>query len=251
MITKKLILVSDIHGANLLEAYKLLSDRNPFAMLGDLDRAENAYRLEKLLKENSNVFYTPGNHEYAHVNMKWLNSPMLVLQGFASDMLWGEWDKPELKKLVMSSYENKFEEEFPDHKGRAAKIIEIELESGGKLALMHAALYGKYRGEPHDLWYRLKDEINHKDNFFFMSKKGYEVMIRGHDHIPELAILEGNKVEIIKEVVGKKFDITNKTVTITVGTLFNGYYAVFEDGKSKRFISFHQDERLSFKDSIL
>ncbi len=242
--------MTDLHGADLRKAYdKLRPDADVFMVLGDLDRIFLAEEALEILREDEGVIFIPGNHEYAHINHRNISSSTMDAQGIDSPAMWMEWDsKPEVKEAFASMFSGDFREKYPEMKGNAGESIELSLENGDIMVLMHAALSGSPTGEPPHLWNRLRSREDHDRNFRAMKEHGYTVMLRGHDHRPELAMLsDDGGIEIMHIERKRSLDIDGKTATITIGDLHHGHYAFLEDGRDGRTITFHRDAHLAFR----
>ena len=243
--------ISDIHGADIKKVYKTIRPYvNLFIILGDLDRTRAAEQVNELLKNDPGVYFVPGNHDYSHINHELIYSGMMNKQEINSLMMWEEWDNsPELSKLISSSFDNSFKEKYPNYKGLAGRRISLHLENGEKMILMHGAYDGDYQGEPSDLWNRLGSKESYKKNFKVMEQKGYSLMVRGHDHEQELAfLLNGGEVDVLHSPrLEYPIDITNaEKVTITAGSLHDGYLAILDDTLIKRTITFSKDNYFAF-----
>ena len=217
-------------------------------MLGDLDRASLAEEALDILREDEGVVLIPGNHEYAHINHRKITSSTMDAQGIDSPAMWKEWDsKPEVKEAFAAMFSGDFRENYPEMKGKAGENIELRLEGGDIAILMHAALEGSPTGFPAGLWNRLRSARDHERNFRAMKEKGYTIMLRGHDHRPELAFSSGNRVETADIREGKPVEIMGEVATITVGDLHHGHYAFLDDEGDGRKITFYRDSGLAFR----
>jgi len=241
---------SDKHGAEEKKLYDLLKNESDVVIdLGDTDRIKNALQIISLLKDNKNFCYLIGNHDASYINGEFIISGTLAQQGLDYKMAKAEWDEnPEVLEFFKNILNGDYKKMNPDFKGLAGRRIEYRLENGDKMIAMHGAFAGEYKGEPSDLWNRLRNEDNHWDNFYEMEKRGYKVMIRGHDHKRELAIMKNDEIEVYTPWIGHDIDITDADmVVITVGAAFYGEYAIFNDSPLKRTVEFKQDKSLGFR----
>ena len=241
--------MTDLHGADLRKAYEMLrpeSDR--FIVLGDLDRVYLAEEALNILRQDEGVVLIPGNHEYAHINHRKITSSTMDDQGIDSPAMWREWDsKPEVKGAFASMFSGDFGENYPEIKGKARERIELRLEGGDIAIFMHAALEGSPTGSPAVLWNRLRSAEDHERNFRAMKENGYTLMLRGHDHRPELALFSDNRVHIADIREGKPVEMMGEVATITVGDLHHGHYAFLDDEEDGRKITFYRDSSLAFR----
>lgn len=248
----KYLLLSDVHGADLKKAYNLLRDSvDGVIIAGDLDRAYIGRQLNEILKEDGNSMFVPGNHDFAHIKKQMIYSGTLEKQKISSIDMWMEWtDDEEAYDLLNSIISNKFKNNYPTYRGSAGRKISFSLESGGNAILIHGGLSGNYQGEPSDLWYRLITQEDYISNFKIMEHTNHNLMIRGHDHFPRLAYINGKNELIVlgtNELLNKEIQITHDLVSITIGALFNGYYAILNDEEKKRTITFKLNKNLAFK----
>jgi len=113
-----------------------------------------------------------------------------------------------------------------------------------KAILIHGALAGTFWGEPVNLWCRILDNEDYRKNFLKMEEKGYNIMIRGHDHEQNCVSVQyktENKNEkniknhlvtpknAMKEI--KKVELTrnfNDRYIINPGSFYGGYYAILD-----------------------
>ncbi len=250
----KTMFIGDVHGASLKQIYDTIREEvDLFCILGDLDRIYVVEELADILEKDRGVFFVPGNHDYAHINRQYIYSRTMNKQDIDSPMMWGEWKaNKELSDLIASTFDNTYNEKYPDYKGTAARRISIPLPDEN-LIMMHGAYYGEYCGEPDDLWNRLETHEDYEKNFKVMERKGYDIMFRGHDHNPELAkaLIVGNekRVLITKDIeLNTPIDISDAHMaTITVGALHNGYYVIYNT--KNKSVTFYKNSNFAFKRS--
>ncbi|MFQ6009700.1 MAG: metallophosphoesterase family protein [Candidatus Aenigmatarchaeota archaeon] len=240
-------IITDVHGSDLgrIEAEFKARKIDQGICLGDFDRAHIARQmLEMQTKGDMPWAVVPGNHDYSHINREEIFSGTMTRQGIDSQMMWEEWEKPEnrdVREYVQGMLDSKSKIE------NAARRIRLSLEndSNHEVVVMHGAYEGTYVWKPADLWNRLESEADHYKNFEAMEKKGYSMMIRGHDHAPEYTYKDPEK-GIVSYSGGnsEKFRLfKRRTHTINPGAYFNGNFAIIDTdapGEDCPIVEYHK-----------
>ena len=106
---------------------------------------------------------------------------------------------------------------------------------------MHGAYDGNFnslrfcKSDVRDLWCRLRIEEDHRKNFEVMKRKGYRVMIRGHDHHPEYTYQDSSG-RIVSDRPGEseaEYALSKDRIhTVNPGALCNGHFATIDTSVS-------------------
>lgn len=240
-------LVGDVHGSELRKAEKEFHVRKVDygICLGDFDRAHIARQMmEMQIESNIPWIVVPGNHDHSHINRVKIYSGTMTDQGINSEMMWSEWELPENKdarEYVEGMLENK-----PVVQNSARRIaFYLDEDPDWKVVVIHGAYAGDFQGQPADLWTRLRREADYKKNFEVMEKKGYKIMIRGHDHFPIYTYKDPEKGVVSYDGEnGKEFRLFKQRVhTINPGAFFDGNFAIIDTdvpGEKQPMLTYHR-----------
>lgn len=232
----KYIIVGDIHGRSLekLLETKVDFEHSTLICTGDFDFSEQVREFQKLTEENdwNDVITVPGNHDDAVFNNITIQSEELRENEVTVERLHVD--------LMRAKDATKFIGKLLGSNAR-------ELHIGSYSAVViHGGFNGSLSSFPDcppdktELWYRLLNKEDHRKNFEQMKEKGYNLMIRGHDHNPELAYINSEgRVDIEQPVDGDTYILDKEMATITHGAWYNGWYAVIED-EEEISVTFHQ-----------
>ena len=235
-------IVGDVHGRDLGPVQeRFRAERvDQGICLGDFDRAHIARQMMEMQRQDG-WYVVPGNHDFSHVDKVVIHSGTMSNQGIDSGMMWREWDLPansDVREYVCGLLTNKCKLE-----GGARRIaFPLDGNADCMTVIMHGAYAGDYQGEPADLWTRLQQPCDHAKNFDVMERKGYRMMIRGHDHDPVYTYKDP-----VKGVVsydggdGKAFNLfKNRMHTINPGAYFSGNFAVIDTAGENPVLTYHK-----------
>lgn len=191
----KYTIFGDMHGTDLTALDYALSHENPdkIICLGDFDQAYVIKQFINLEKKYRNagkeVVTVPGNHDHAILNGFGIDSGALRRQGKTSWELHKELEKEPDAKAYLDGLVNSKDTRYTTHRVRIF-LDENKFNKDYQTIVIHGAYDGDLSSFPdcpselRDLWTRLKGDVDHEKNFAVMKSKGYNVMIRGHDHEP-------------------------------------------------------------------
>ncbi|MGC8940635.1 MAG: metallophosphoesterase family protein [Candidatus Nanoarchaeia archaeon] len=231
----KYAIFGDLHGTELNGLEKVLAFQNVDVLicLGDFDQTKTIHQFrdleKKYLSAEKLVIKVPGNHDHAILNDLRMASEVLKRQGKTRFELYYEL----ISDPVAKEYINKLVNSQDQY------AIFLDKDKFGKdypTIIIHGACDGdlsSYPGCPEkikDLWFRLKTENDHRKNFEVMDKKGYKVMIRGHDHEPSYTYCDPEKgiVTRIPESGSVYLLLKHRKHTINPGALLDGWFATID-----------------------
>jgi predicted phosphodiesterase len=232
----KYALFGDFHGSELNELEYALKYQNPDVLIctGDFDSTKTIRQFmnleEKYKKKGKKVIKVPGNHDHAILTNKLIMSGTLARQGKSSIDLHNELKDDLIAFNYLRDLVNS---------GNLSSLLldEQEFNDDYRAIVLHGALEGdlsSYPKCPEDLaslWLRLESNSDFKYNFDAMVRKGFNVMIRGHDHEkiytyndPEkgLVFYEPNENESTYRLLDYRQHVINP------GALFHGDYAIID-----------------------
>lgn len=211
---------------------------------GDFDLAESVrqYRNLKNTLEEVEFIEVPGNHDEALLNYTPISSGTMRELGKGFEELYNELREEE------NEGDLDFLQQLMHNSGSELSNHSLETEIGGLNTLVvHAGLSGDLSSnsscprEKRDLWYRLYGEKEYMENFERMSEKGVELMIRGHDHSPELGFYSDGALTVNQPEPGQSFELEEGSLyTLTHGAWYDGWYATLETGGETTELTYHQ-----------
>lgn len=246
----KYALFGDIHGTELKDLEKALAYEKPDVLIctGDFDQMRSIHQFidleNKYKKQGKIVVKVPGNHDHAILTGLYITSGTLMRQGKDCFGLH--------KELKNDSVAHNYIDDLVNSKelGKTNKRVGLFLDEyrfgkDFKTIVIHGAYGGDLSSFPRcskdirDLWYRLNTKWDHAENFEVMGKKGYKVMIRGHDHNPVYTYndLEKGIVSYYPKTKGKSFRLLKERQhTINPGALFDGDFAIIDTDVNGEFV---------------
>lgn len=239
----KYVIIGDLHGADLyLDLEDTIMFENPdfLICIGDFDQIKTIHQfmeIEKdLIKQGKEVITVPGNHDHSLLNKISIDSSMFKKQGKSWYELVKELEKDEVAKDYLDNLVNSKEKGFTTHR-KAFFLDKDKFGEGYNTVVIHGAYDGDISSAPgcspeeRDLWLRLLKKEDHEKNFAVMERKGYDIMIRGHDHDPCYTYKDSEKgiVSYNPEQDGKEYRLfKERKHVINPGALFDGWFAVIE-----------------------
>lgn len=228
----KALIVGDFHDRDLTGLEYLIKKEKPTQIisLGDFDIIPAINELINLSKKHR-VISVAGNHEHAFLNDMEIYSP--TIDGLRTTA--GILHRELMENKAAMEYVKKLT--LPKNLIKTLKIGKFDI------AIVHGALNGYLRNSPdfedanfNKLWYRLLDKDDMKKNFEAMQKKGFNLMIRGHDHEqchmrykPE-DMFDFEKCEMIYAHGKQNEFMSQKELNvICAGAYCEGLYAVLKD----------------------
>jgi predicted phosphodiesterase len=245
-------IVGDVHGMELNELDEALTFENPDVLIctGDFDRTRAVRQFmgleEKFLMAGKKVIKVPGNHDHAILNNIGINSGTLRRQGKTSEELHAELMKD---PVALKYIKDLVESEDPRYTNNRVRIS-LDGSEDFRTVIMHGAYDGYLpEGYPEgtaDLWTRLRTEEDYGKNFEAMDKKGYKVMIRGHDHKASYVYDDSVKgiVAYTPKGDGAAFRLLgHRKHVINSGALSDGFFAMIDTedlGEKSPVLKFHE-----------
>ncbi|MFW6024787.1 MAG: metallophosphoesterase family protein [Candidatus Woesearchaeota archaeon] len=232
----KYLILSDYHGnCNNLESVIQRESPKVVISLGDFDTTEciNKYHklIEKYKLENIEVY---GNHDYAVYTKQNIYSGTLNKIGTSISELVNDYKEDDtstknLNKLI----EN--EGQIKTFKIEDKNVISVHGGLSGNLKS-----YSNCPSRIKKVWYRMKSRTDYKRNFKEMENKGYEIMIRGHDHKRDFIYI--NNDDLLMSKIPRNndsFNLNQKYMIINPGDFFSGNYATIEKNKDNLILTYH------------
>ncbi|MEM7828668.1 MAG: metallophosphoesterase [Candidatus Aenigmatarchaeota archaeon] len=229
------LIFGDIHGKHLDVLEKTLDSEKPdmIICLGDFDSTDVVRQWVKIQK-NYPALTVPGNHDHAILKaIPIWTSIWDVSEDEAEEYIQKLYtslksDKECLNFIKSLIYERINLEEEPRLKP------EKEIKIGEKNAIIiHGGFAGDINSwsdcpeEYRPLWYRIKEIQHAKANFEEMEKRGYELMIRGHDHMQQCIAKIGNNIINFEGNISF-CTIEEGLYIINPGAYFDGDYAIMD-----------------------
>lgn len=231
------LVVTDIHGKLLEKLNPVIDDGiDSLICLGDFDQVRSIRSFmdlqARLEQEGKQVITVPGNHDYAVAFCQDISSGTLRAQKKEIYQLHEELNSDELALRFIFDL-------FGKTNGK-----ELRLNKDFNAYVVHGGLNGDMYSFPEcpdkirDLWYRLENEYHHRINFRAMEEKGYNVMIRGHDHERScVSFFDG----IVKNI-HQRLVVLNPEIlyTLNPGAWYNSNYLVIDCSKEQSFVDFRK-----------
>ena len=213
------VVISDLHNCDLFSFEQAAMHERPdyLICLGDFDTVDTIRHyidLEKRLSDKgTKVITVPGNHDHAIYHDLPIISPKLIEYKLDSHTLHEElMADPVAKDYIEGLLE------------RPVKELKIE---DLPAIILHGGLAGDEESHTDAslLWNRMIKEETITRNFELMEKKGYRIMIRGHDHWP-LMINESEEKMFLH---GGSFRLQDEMHILNPGPLHQEHYILIED----------------------
>ena len=232
----KYVIIGDIHGRSLEKLSETVEDFEDSTLLctGDFDFPEQVRQFQELTEKQewTDVITVPGNHDDSVFNNLTIRSETLRKNEVTIERLHVD--------LMRDTEATKFMGKILD-----SNIQEIEIGDYSTV-LIHGGFNGSLSSFPDcppektGFWYRILNKEDYRKNFEQMKERGYDLMIRGHDHNPEFAYLNSeNQVEIEKPSDGDSYSLDKEMATITHGAWYDGWHTVIENEEEMK-VTFHQ-----------
>jgi len=238
----KYVIIGDLHGADLWPLEQALNVIGPDCLIctGDFDRAHTIRQFKNLenkyLNKGKSVFKVPGNHDHAILNNMNIQSGTLMEQCKTSQELHIELIRDRDARKYLDELVNSKNPEYVNSRIKTS----LDEERFGKnypTIIMHGAYAGNLLYFPNcpqnmqDFWTRLITNADHEKNFRVMKIRGYNVMIRGHDHDPSYVYNDLKKGVCVHSPKADGFVyrlFENRQHTINPGALAEGFLAIID-----------------------
>jgi predicted phosphodiesterase len=242
----KYLIFGDIHGKDLKKLEKRISEENPEVLvcLGDFDSVKSIREFMEIeqdfLKKDKKVLKVPGNHDYAVLNGRYLDSGTLEISGRST------LDYHRALNLDKEARDYFFNFVNSDLFVRGY-LDENKFGKGYPFVAVHGGYGGNLESCPgcsEDLapmWYRIKDGEDASVNFKELDKKKEKIMIRGHDHFPAYSSRVKGIISFNNPSRGEKHDLSKGKHIITPGAYFYRDYAIIDTKKGKPLLEFKKD----------
>ncbi|RLJ07954.1 MAG: hypothetical protein DRP12_01410 [Candidatus Aenigmatarchaeota archaeon] len=230
----KYLLFGDIHGRDLKDIQKVIEEEKPdqIVCLGDFDTPACIEQWLEIRK-NYKTITVPGNHDLAFLYNDEITSG-----------IWTNYIDMKFEDLKKELVDNRNAWEYLE--SLAKNTIWTGEIAGRKALVIHGGLAGSLESYPEcpkelrPLWYRLlgtEGELeNLWSNFKKLEERGYELMIRGHDHVSAFFKKEGNVISW-KRAKEKEEETelpgADASVIISVGSYFFGDFVLLEGDRVK------------------
>lgn len=238
----KYAIIGDIHGTDLKDLETALRHENPDVLIctGDFDQTRTIHQFmdleERYKKAGKGVIKVPGNHDHAILTNLAITSGTLRMQGKTSQQLHKELERDPVAKNYIDDLVHSKDPRYTNNRVRIF-LDEDRFGREYQTIVIHGAYDGdlsSYFGCPpeiRDLWMRLRTKEDHRRNFNVMNRKGYKVMIRGHDHYAVYVYEDPQKgiVWYTPEGSGSTYRLfKHRKHTINPGALFDGMFAIID-----------------------
>ena len=231
----------DMHGSDLTGLETALNYLNPDVLicLGDFDQTRTIHQFmdieKRYLDDGRRVIKVAGNHDHAILTDLDIFSKTLAKQGKTSHELH--------KELKNDPVARKYIDDLVNTNKTEQIFLDIDkFDEAYKTIIMHGAYdgdcssFGYCPEQIKHLWARLLTYYDHHLNFKVMDNKGYNIMIRGHDHNPKYASEDSNTVATVypqlNHYSGDSLEgyrlLKNVKHTINPGALFDGNFATID-----------------------
>lgn len=218
-----IFVIGDYHGTSIedfVEKESPTSDDRIFS-LGDFDTIEAINEFLELREKvgPENVVEVGGNHDKALLEEKRVTSRTSKT---ASELVAELKENPRAREYLEEITEEPYAEfEIADRKG----------------VLTHSGLTGLIRNpdiaeDMRPFVYRVWDEDHFHDNFDLMEDKGYEFMIRGHEHYTEHAMRDREQEDLAFNLPepGSSYELDSEYLHIlTNGAIMDGHYMEIDE----------------------
>lgn len=236
----KYAIFGDIHGEELKDLERALDFENPDVLIctGDFDRAKTIRQFmaleERYMENGKSVIKVPGNHDHAILNNLPITSGALRRQGKSSYELHRELMEDSEARDYIDKLVNP--EGFYTNNRVRTYLDKERFGSEYRTIIIHGAYDGDLSSFPacpediKDLWLRLKTKEDYRKNFEAMDRKGYRVMVRGHDHDPLYVYDDPDKgIVAYAPENGSAYRLFgHRKHTINPGALFDGFFATID-----------------------
>ena len=231
----KYLVFGDIHGKRSGELEGIINAEkiDSLICLGDFDQVKAIRSFmdleKKFIKEEKPIIVVPGNHDYAVFHNDHIHSRTLEKQGKSISELHSELQEDSIAKEYIFNLIN-----------RKSNGIETKIGLNHSTYVVHGGLDGNsfsYLDCPkniEDLWFRVNwGQVDYPKNFKKMEEKGYDILIRGHDHQRMYGFeVESGYLESLFVTEGGKFELVDsKRHVINPGAWFEGDYLIIDDSE--------------------
>lgn len=239
-----IVALSDSHTRPLEELIRRV-EFDLLLVLGDFDSVEQMLEIMELQQRyNERMIVVPGNHEQAVYKGKVISfdgTISLFMNKIILDVFRQKLEKDPAVKAFLENLMYQHSHEMTLDSTRFGNIFNT--------LVIHGALDGNpgsyHTDEPElgamELWYRLRSRGDHEKNFARMRERGLNVMIRGHDRMPEFAQQKNGDI-VITNPAEALLD-PRALQTITVGSYAHGHYVLINTnlfGQEKPLVRFEK-----------
>ena len=241
-LTMKYVIIGDLHGADLSKLEVVLRKSPPDVLIctGDFDQTKTIHQymelVSKFLNAGKEVITVPGNHDHAIYTNLDIYSGTLRKQGKTSQELHNELMRDDVAKNFINQLLYSIDKRYTNHRVRI-HLDEEKYKHTYQTMITHGGYEGDLSSYPDcprkikNLWVRLHTKEDHRKNFEVMARKGYNVMIRGHDHEASY-VFQDPSLGIVMDVPYQNhtaFPLSiHRRHTITPGALADGLYATIK-----------------------
>lgn len=249
----KYLIFSDMHGSDLTRLDNRIETENPdyLICLGDFDQTKTIHQFmgirKKQIERGKHVVMVPGNHDHAILNGLHITSGTFERQG---KMFFDLYEELRADKEAWTFINNLVNSPETLYTNNRVRIYLDKPKFGEEYQTM--VIHGAYDGDIHsfpdcpqelrDLWLRLSSEEDFRKNFDMMEKKGYKVMIRGHDHEPLYTYKDPQKGIVSYEPKGGDMYrmFKHRRHVINPGALYDDNFAVIDTDGNIPLVRFNK-----------
>ncbi len=245
----KYLIFGDIHGKDLKKLEKRIQVENPDTLvcLGDFDSVNSIREFmeieEDFAKKGNKVIKVPGNHDYAVLNARSLESSTLNVSGKSVRDHYISLNNDKKAKDYFFNFVNSdlFVRDYLDKE---------KFENEYPFVVVHGGYIGNLDSCPgcpdeiKPMWFRMKTDGDFYDNMGEMMEKGEKIMIRGHDHFPAFSRMnfKTGERENLNPVNGDFFKINSEYQhIINPGPYFYRDYSIIDTSNNVPEIHYKKD----------
>jgi predicted phosphodiesterase len=225
------LVIGDIHVKNVSDLEKEIDLERLDSLIctSDFDSVDSikdylSFR-DKAKKEGAEIIGVGGNHDDAIYNDT----------SIASTTIGGPYK--EFEEIVD---ELRSDKTARDHIKRILDnpVKETEINNMNTV-VVHGGLAGNLRSFPacpkdkQVFWNRLYRKKDYENNMELMDQKGYDLMLRGHDHEPEIVKSSPEGLNYIYPDDGEEYNLSEDRTILTHGAFLDGWYLTIEDDKAR------------------
>lgn len=217
----------DIHGTNPsdLEDSADFQEVETVICTSDFDYVDSIKEYlalkEEKQREDIDFIEVPGNHDSAIYNNRKIKSSHIGTP------------YKEFNELVEDLRNDKEARDFV--KNLLDEPVQETEINGMDTVIVHGALAGNlrsYPGCPKDeqpLWNRLYETSDYEENLEIMERKEYDLMIRGHDHDPEIVRTYNGEIDYLFPEEPSSYELDGDKNIITHGAFVDDWFLQIED----------------------
>lgn len=249
----KYAIIGDLHGTELSDLERALNFENPDFIIctGDFEKTTTIHQFknleEKYQKSGKIIIKVPGDYDYSILNNISIKFKTLNIEGKNISQLHEELIQDPIAKQYIDELVNSKNPKYTNNKVTIF-IDEAKFDKEYKTLIIHGAYNGTYltgcQKNIKDLCLHLVTIDDYLKNFIEMEKKGYKIMIRGHDHYPIYVYNDPKEGNVINspETNGLTYSLLKvRKHIINPGGLFNRFFATIEtENKKVPILKYHK-----------